>query len=169
MLTSRTVWDFDRPEAFDAAVLVLTRGSREKIDGYLAAGSILDVWDGRPPTSRVPDTWRELPDQVLTVLRLTPGEPSPWFDDRAVKPADEALRDASILAALSEAAGDDHARALFDDVVRLRSRPPAPPAPSDVVPLVELPGLIRRMVDLERERDEATDQLRNLKHARAKR
>jgi hypothetical protein len=150
---SRAGWRFDRGEAFDAAVLVLTRGSLEKIDGYIAAGSILDVWEGRPPTSTVPDSWRALPSAVLSALRLEDGAPSAWFTRTEVRPADEALREASILASLCEVAGDDWGRAMFDDVARLRSRP-TPPIPTDVVPLVELPGMISRIVDLERQRGE---------------
>lgn len=151
------VWTFDRVEAHRDATIVLSRGSREPIDLYIATGAILDIAEGRTPSVRLPSTWRELPEAVLTVLGL-PDAILLWTGyapDHA--PADESIRRASLLAWECEDQGDEAHRAMFAEVARVRGCPVEPRERPNVVPLVELPGIMSRTVQLERERDQAVD------------
>lgn len=120
------VWTFDVSAAYAAAIRVLVGRSASPMDAYLAAGALLDVAEGRGPSGavRLPMDWRALPDPVATVLGL-PGLASTWDQRGRHVPGDESIRAATVIAAECEADGDDTGRAVFDAIVRDRSRPKA--------------------------------------------
>jgi hypothetical protein len=120
------VWTFDASAAYAAAIRVLVGRSASPMDAYLAAGALLDVAEGRGPSGavRLPMDWRALPGPVATVLGL-PGLAREWDDRGRHVPGDESIRAAAVIAAECEAEGDDTGRAVFDAIVRDRSRPKA--------------------------------------------
>ena len=119
-------WTFDVSAAYAAAIRVLVGRSASPMEAYLAAGALLDVAEGRGPSGavRLPMDWRALPDPVATVLGL-PGLASTWDDRGRHVSGDESVRAAAVIAATCEAEGDDTRRAVFDAIVRDRSRPKA--------------------------------------------
>ena len=111
--TARRVWDFDRSAAYAGAIRALVGVGASPMDGYQAAGVLLDLVEGRPPTMRLPLDWRTLPDAVRTVLGL-PAALDVWTrDGLRVDVEGEAVREAMRLAAVCEANGDESGRAMF--------------------------------------------------------
>lgn len=118
--TDRRVWTFDRSAAYAAAIRVLVAPGGSALDGYLAAGVLLDLVEGRPPNATLPPSWRSLPDEVRTVLGL-PGTIHLWTRGALVAGVEiEQARAASVIAAACEADGDEAGRAMFAEAARRR-------------------------------------------------
>ena len=111
--TRLRVWDFDRSAAYAGAIRALVGVGASPMDGYQAAGVLLDLVEGRPPTMRLPIDWRTLPDGVRTVLGLPSALASWTRDGLRAGPEVAQVREAMRLAAVCEANGDEAWRAMF--------------------------------------------------------